>query len=336
MASSDRKPVVNLKNELLEKPKTFSFFQAMRLLRFFLGKEEESEDNGDLLQKHVRIRPKLALSHPGTDIDEIEVRDSDQPKYKMTVNFLGLYGESSPLPTFYTEDLLDDDAEDKTSARDLIDIINHPLYTLLNQSYTKYRMPIKLIDEKDQKYKEILFSLLGIGVKEIRDGLPEADELLRYTGLLTQQPKSAKGLERLIKDVLGVDHVEIDQCVERVVKIPAEQHFILGKSGNVLGKECYLGESIKDRMKKFRIKLGPVDADKYIKLLPGQAEHEKIIFYVNLYLFEPLESDLEIFLDGKEVKTARLSNQRWARLGMDTWIFSGDYDKPISSVFNLT
>ncbi len=336
MAGANRKPFFNLKNELLEKPKTFSFFQSMRLLRYFLAREEDSEEKGGLLQKYIRIRPKLALSHPGADIDDIEVLESDQPKYKMTVNFLGLYGESSPLPTFYTEDLLDDDGEEKTAARDLIDIINHPLYTLLNQSYTKYRVPIKLIDEKDAKYKEILFSLLGIGVEEMREGLKDADELLRYTGLLTQQPKSARGLERLLKDVLDIDKVEIDQCVERVVKIPPEQHLIVGKSGNVLGGECYLGETIKDRMKKFRIKLGPVDADKYLELLPGGEEYEKIIFYVDLYLFEPLESELEIFLDGKEVKTARLSNQRWSRLGMDTWMFSGEHDKPVSTVFNLT
>jgi len=335
MAGENRGPSVNLKKQLLKKGETFAFFQALRLIRFFLVREKGLERGQDPIKEFVRIRPHLSLAHPPTEIEHIEELPGETPAYLMTANFLGLYGESSPLPSFYTEDLLDEPPENESATRDFYAILNYPLYLLFNQIWTKYRPFLKVVDENDAKYLEILFSLLGLGVNNITDDVPDSYRLPRYIGLFTQTPKSALGLKILLSDALKEPRLEIMPCIKRTVRIPADQRCFLGKSGNLLGKESYLGETIADRTRKFRIRIGPLNEKKFRKLMPGTDSHARIKFLSRFYLLDPFESELELRLDPEEVKTARLGGETWNRLGLDTWVFSGDYKQDAKMTMQL-
>lgn len=335
MAGENRGSPVNLKEKLLAEGETFSFFQAMRLLHLFIGRDEAITDEHDPLREFVRIRPNISLAHPGTELDGIEQLPQDAPKFLMTANFLGLYGEFSPLPAFYSEDLIHESPEKDSVTRDFFDILNYPIYLLFYKIWTKYRPFLKIVDEKDPKYLEILFSLMGLGVENIKDDVEESFKLLRYIGLFTQFPKSALGLKRLLSDALDQPRLQIIPCTKRKVKIPLDQRCFLGVSGNVLGKESYLGETIEDRTRKYRIKIGPVNEKHFRKLLPGTPDYKKIISLSKFYLLDPFESDLEIVIDKGQVQTARLGDGRWSQLGMDTWSFSGKYREPVNLVFEL-
>ncbi len=336
MAGEDRRSTSDIKRELLEEGKTFSFFQALRLLGFFIGKDRLVSKGQDPIREMVRIRPKLSLAHPGAEIDVIEELETDSPKYRLTANFLGLYGESSPLPTFYTEDLLDADPDSREVAREFVDIINYPLYLHFFRIWTKYRPWLKIVDEKDQNYLDMLFALLGLGVEGMKDEIPGSYQLLRYVGLFTQFPKSAAGLKRLLGDALDEKDLDIVPCIPRTVSIPQDQRCYVGESGNVLGEESYLGECIGDVTRKYRVKIGPVDAYNFRQYLPGTYKYRRIVFLSRIYLMDPYESDLEIELAAGEIETAQLGDGQWSKLGMDTWTFSGDYDKTASTLFELS
>ena len=335
MEGKDGRPAFDLKKELLGNGKEFAFFQAIRLLRFLIVRETGGTTEESPVREHVRIRPNLSLAHPGTELSGIEKQKDAPPLYLVTANFLGLYGESSPLPAFYTEDLIDEREDKEGVSRDFVDIFNYPLYYLFYEIWSKHRLPIKVLEEKEQKYRDILFSLLGLGVKDIEKDVPESYSLLRYIGLLTQSPKSAKGLKTLLADALAQPDLDIVPAVKRKVRIPDDQRFLLGRSGNVLGEECYLGSRVEDRMGKYRIEIGPVKAGELRRYLPEKSGHEKIKFLSRLYLVEPRECDLKVILAEGELEQARLGEKDWCRLGQDTWIFSGRYDKPAQVVFQV-
>ncbi|MGB9701073.1 MAG: type VI secretion system baseplate subunit TssG, partial [Thermodesulfobacteriota bacterium] len=121
MAGEDRGSSLNLKLDLLEKGHEFSFFQALRLLRRLTKGIEQPSPEG---RGHIKIRPHLSLAFPPADIAQIEENAEDPFSFTVTATFLGLYGSSSPLPTFYTEDLLAEAMEEETVTRDFIDIFN--------------------------------------------------------------------------------------------------------------------------------------------------------------------------------------------------------------------
>lgn len=323
----------DIESELIREGHSFSFFQAIRLLRFFSGStgSQQSAVGSRQAAGNIRIKPELSLSFPPADISKIRERDhrddmdeqQEKKHFQITATHLGLYGTSSPLPLFYTEDFIDEDAEDESVSRDFTDVINHRLFMLLHECWLKYRQFFQVAEEKNPPYQERLFSLLGLGEKVLRDNIPDPYSLIRYTGLFTQYPKSALGLKTLLKDALKDIPVEIVSCVMQKAKIPEDQRFVMGGSIGSLGKDTLVGEEIEDRMGKFRISIGPLDKEDFQKFLPGTEYYNKLVFLTKLYILEPLVYELEVILAKNQAETPCLGVPEWSRLGMNTWSFSG-------------
>jgi type VI secretion system protein ImpH len=333
VAGADREPSASLKLDLLKEGSKYEFFQAVRFLRLLsrpvAGREEPEHGQRD----RIRIRPELSLRFPPADIVTIEEAEADAPGYCVTVAFLGLYGASSPLPTFYTEDLIGDAGEESSAPRDFLDILNQRLYTLLIRCWGKYRTFLQVVEEKDPVDVERLFSLVGLGESEHREGLAEPYALLRYAGLVTQYPRSALALATLLQDALGDVPVDILPCVRRTITIPEDQRFALGSTSCVLGVDSRVGLELDDRTGKFRLQLGPVSIDRYNALLPGNSLHRKMVSLVRFYLTDPLEYDIELSMADGEAGTVRLGADSLSTLGWDTWIFSGEKLGEVMAVF---
>ncbi len=331
MATQDRRQTLIIKDELLKNSNRFSFIQALRLLNYLIRRDDLK---GEVIGRSIIARPKLSLDFPGTDIVSIEEIPGENPLFLLTVTFLGLYGVSSPLPTFYTEDLMDEESMDVSVTRDFLDIINAPFYKLFYECWSKYRQVIKIVDEEDPAYLERLFCFLGLGIEKHRQEVPNAQALIPYTGLFTQFPRSAQGLKTLLSDVLKEPHLEIVQCVPRKASIPEDQRILLGASTANLGINSYLGQEIDDRMGAFRIKIGPVDADAFHEFFPNARKFNTMAQLIHLYLDKPLKWDNEVVLSAQEVRTVRLGEPRWSRLGWNTWTFSGkNYSHDVSARF---
>ncbi len=325
MAAKNRGHTPGIKSTLIQEGHRFSFIQAVRLLNFFLGPSQPFQ------QQAIRVRPELSLDFPGTDIISIEEKGTedepsagDMARFLITATFLGLYGASSPLPAFYTEDLMDEAREDMSVARDFLDIINSPFYSLRFQCWSKHRIEVKILEEEDPQSLERLFCLLGLGEKGIRLEIDNAFNLIRYIGLFTQTPRSAQGLEALLSDVFQESRLKILPCIPGTARIPEDQLCRLGVSGNRLSMDTYIGRKIKDRMGSFRVRVGPVAWSDYKNWLPGTARFKKLGVLIRLYLDQPLQWDLEVILAEGEVRTTRIGEFEGSRLGWDTWVFSGD------------
>jgi type VI secretion system protein ImpH len=333
MGGKNRRSSLDLKLDLLKEGRAFSFFQVVRLLRLLDAHPKHAGKPSAELGESIRIRPELSLGFPSSDVKKIEEIPDKKPRFSVTAEFLGLYGVSSPLPTFYTEDLMAEAAADESVSRDFLDFINHRIFSLLFQCWVKYRQYIQVVEGKSEPHLERLFCLLGLGEGEARKDLPEPNSLIRYIGLFTQFPRSALGLKTLLRDALEGVQVEIIPCVARIVKIPPEQRMVFGASIGSLGQDTLVGEEIEDRMGKFRIRLGPLKRGQFQSLLPGQQVHQKLCFLARFYVNDPLEFDLELVLSAGEAGMAALGTPSWSRLGWDTWVFSGELMEEVSAIF---
>jgi len=335
MAGSGGGPLPDLTTKLLKEGYAFSFFQVMRLLRLSGRSVGSAREPGAMgADDVVRVRPSLSLAFPPADVETVERLDHEKrPRFSVTATLLGLYGPSSPLPTFYTEDLIDEAAADESVTREFVDIINHRLFWLLFRSWTKYRQFIQVSEERNPEYLERLFSLVGLGERVLQEDVPEAFRLLRYIGLFTQIPASAAGLKALLQDALGGVPVDVMPCIHRNATIPEDQRLSLGASGSVLGRDSYVGEEIEDRMGKFRLLLGPLYRDQFQSLLPGGRSHNTLLLLTRLYVTDALEYDVELTLARGQAKSACLGTPEWSRLGWDTWLFSGELGEEVKTTF---
>ena len=327
MATTSRGTAASLEDDLLSRGHEFSFFQAMHLLGVLL------QDCGDAGRPgKVRVRPELSLAFPCSDVQRIEKKEYG---YLVTVTFLGIYGQTSPLPTFYTEQLLDESATEVSATRDFLDIFNHRICTLFYECAIKYRLiPCQSgsvgdagraacdgqgPDLEEDSHLERLYCLIGLGEKSLRQGFPDPQALLRYTGLLSQHPRSALGLQSFMSDVLQVP-VKVLQCLERRVSVPADQRLQLGGANCTLGADAVLGCEVSDSNGMFRLQLGPLDRQTFAGYLPGTPGRSRLDAFLRFYLTAPLEWDLELKHNPKETPAAVLGCVAGGRLGWDSWL----------------
>jgi type VI secretion system protein ImpH len=323
-----------LKLELLKESHAFSFFQVIRLLRRCDHRTDQRQMPASGFSDHIRVKPNLSLAFPPSDVEAVEEQgDDEDQRYVITANFLGLYGSSSPLPTFYTEDLIDEESQDESVARDFIDITNQRLFALLFRCWSKYRLHLRVLEEENQQQLEQLFCLLGLGEPSLRRDIPEPHQLLRYIGLFTQFPRSAVGLKTLLQNALSEIPVEVIPCVHRKATIPDSQTFRTGISGSALGVNSYLGNEIDDRMGKFRLQLGPLKKTDFHKFIPGKDGFKWFTFLTKMYIVEPLEFDVELIMATGEVQTVCLGDPSRSILGIDSWTFSADEWGEVSAIF---
>ncbi len=317
MGSETRQSNPGLMQALLDKPHAFSFFQAVQLLQRYLGGGRVGE-RSSASQERLRLRPAVSLSFPAADIVAIEAANekaSAQPRFRLTTSFLGLYSSDSPLPTFYTEDLLWKE-NDQKAVRDFLDIFHHRALSLFYRAWEKYRFDIQFRHEGADDFSRRIYSLIGLGTVQLIEstGLPSV-RLLHYAGLITRKPHSASALSGILRDYFKLSDVEVKQCVERWVRIDASQQNRLGTRNCALGRDLSLGAQTRDLSGKFRVVIGPLALKDYLRFLPVSKDYAALVNLIRYYVADRLDFDVEVKLRVGETPPVRLSSQSPLRLG---------------------
>jgi type VI secretion system protein ImpH len=328
VAGEDRRADHPLIRRLEREARQFSFFQAVRLLQRASAEAVPVGYRGPANAEAVRLRPTSSMAFQSADVLRVERREADGPAHKLTCTLVGLYGASSGLPAYYSEDILGyetQNAPDLDPARLFLDVLNHRLLSLLYRSWEKYRWAFRFeADAADQISREML-ALLGIGTEAVERavGVPAA-RLLRYAGFITQRPKGAVSLAGVLSDYFGGPQVQISECVLRWVTLPERDRCRLGQSNSTLSSDLVLGESVQDEGGKFRIHLGPFEADpRFESFLPDTQNAADLGALVRLLVPDPLDYDVELRIRGPHVPEPRIaSDDSAARLGWTCWLLS--------------
>ena len=310
MANETRYQTATLKEKLLSSGSRYGFFQAYRLLHLI--------NTAEGLDNKIKVRPTLSLAFPETDIEDIK-QLADQ-SYLITANFLGLYGVSSPLPTFYTEDLLEEFRNDRHAQRDLLDLLNETIYSLLIKVWLKARPQIAFKEMHKKTYMSVFYSFIGINEPEKLKYQVGIESVLRFAAIYSIFPRSALGLQSILSGVYRTLKIEILQCTLKIVPIPEDQRCRLGVQATTLGEDCHIGNLVPDRSNNLTIEISEVSESMFRLFMPGQLEYKRLEFLVRAYLVDPLNVTLKLVLAKGAAKGAACSSGPWGQLGVDTWL----------------
>lgn len=309
---------------LRERPREFAFFQAVRLLELTRPEAVSLGREGPARREAVRLRPSSSLAFQAGELTKFEALENSVER--MTVTVMGLYGANSPLPGYYSTDILEYETQhagDDDPVRLFLDVINHRLLSLLYRAWSKYRWAFTYRIGSQDDISRAVLALCGVGDRTQFDalGIP-AQRLLRYAGFATQRPASAQNLANAISDYFDGVPVRIEQCVERWVEIHPDDQNRLGARNVVLGSSLVLGESMIDRGGRFRIEVGPLhDLENFIRFVPGGSGLRDLVGLVRFLLIDPMEFDLALGLDREAVPPMRLASDSTAsRLGATSWL----------------
>jgi type VI secretion system protein ImpH len=298
----------------------FSFFQAVQLLERAVPGSAPVGLLGPADQEAIRFQPELSMEFPTADLTSVvrSTGPSGTPRFVLSTTFLSLYGVSSPLPTYFTEQLLDQ--EEESLQRKFIDLFHHRILSLFYRVWAKYRLPAQFKEDgKDPLCLRLLRLLIGDP-----DSLPpghhvKAVRLLALGGVMTQFPRSAATLGAALSEYFAGTPVEIENCVPRWLEIPEDQRNRLGSENCRLGRDASLGERVYDRSCTFRVSVGPVGLDEFLAFLPPGERVAELRELVDLMNEDALDYEVELCLKEPEVPPLQLSSDR-AMLGWSTWM----------------
>ncbi|MBI3871722.1 MAG: type VI secretion system baseplate subunit TssG [candidate division Zixibacteria bacterium] len=307
-----------------ERASRFTFLQALWLLHRAAPDAPAMGTQGPPEAEPVRLRPSASLAFPPGDIESFESFESAAPAARMTTTFMGLYGANSPLPSFYSEDILrrTGDEEDHTT-RAFLDIFNHRLLSLLYRGLLKYRGHMLFAAGGKDEFSWRLYALSGILDADPGDpgGLPR-QRLLRFAGIWSRRPRSAAALASILATWFGGLEITVRQCVARWVYLNDGLRSQLGQRSCKLGNDATIGARIQDHTGKYRIRIGPVDFDTYREFLPGSESLATVRRLAKRAIGDPLDFDVEMVLRGDETPRLGLTLSRQGNLGWTTGLFS--------------
>ncbi|MBU0641313.1 MAG: type VI secretion system baseplate subunit TssG [Planctomycetes bacterium] len=322
----------------MKSPRAFDFFQLLQLIERVDPRQTPLGEQGPAANEAVRIRPSVSLGFPLADLDSAEwaeATDAAQARLYLNTTFLGLYGSDSPLPTHFTESLLPDTDEDRV-VRSFLDLFHHRVFSLLYRVWKKYRYYITFRPDGNDPISRVVRGFLGIGTPRAAESLEiRPVRLFRYVGLLSQRPRSTVGLIGLLSDFFEGVPADVEQCVGRWLPIQLGDCNRLGGRKCSLGADFLLGERLFDRSGKFRVKLGPVGFEQYVRFLPPGDAAAELREIVHFYCDDPLEFDVEVTLRGDDVPDTPLGEQGMlGRLSWTSWLKSAPAEDQ-SVIFRL-
>jgi type VI secretion system protein ImpH len=332
MPGDARQADLDLKRKMLEEGYLFDFFQLVHLLETWLGRPVPIGRGGPFRAEGLRLRPDPSLVFSPADVRRVEEptledRGDDEQRpvswdYRITVNFMGLYGVASPSPVYLTEliGFTDVDANELTQ---FLDLFNHRILSLFYRAWLKYRYPWRYEPGGQDEVSGYLLSFIGLGDADARarTGLPAA-RLLRYLGLLALRTRPPVGLKLMVADHFGGVPTRVEERIFRWVTIPPESRNRLGEANSTLGVDLSVGEKVPDRAGKFRLSMGPLGFTEYLSFLPDQAKFRETSSLSKLWVGDRFDYDVELVVKREEIPEMRLEEGSMARLGWTSWVTS--------------
>ena len=310
MATASGLPQPSVIEELLADPQRFNFFQLIRLLEMLAPDSVPVGEGGDPSAEAVRFRSSFSLAFPPSDVVAIEKPSGDKQIPTVTVSMLGLGGAHGPLPHELTEWVLERSSERDFALRDFLDIFDHRLVSLLYRVRRSCRLGTEWSSPDEHYFTRFLSGLSGMLTEGLQNRLKIPDRaLLRYTGLLSKQPRDAIGLETLLSDHFQVKIV-CHQLRGAMRPIEEEQWTKIGLSGQnqMLGGQAMIGSMIWDAQAGIELEIGPLPWERYLDFLPGQSGLTALIQLARYYVGPEYDIFVSLLIKAEEIPRARLSH----------------------------
>jgi type VI secretion system protein ImpH len=335
MAGTNGQPTNAVIDAIKRQPWKFDFFWAVRLLQA-QSPHLPRVGYGKLLQQDpLRFGQNPSLAFEGASLHSLETGEVP----KLLLNSFGLFGPNGPMPVCTTEYALLSDS----ALGPFADVFHHRLISLFYRSWeasqkaadldrAKMPSPSAEADEKaesvpgekfsEERFARFISSLFGFGMASLRHAsvLPD-NARLYYSGQFVPQWRNAEGLEAIFSDYFGVP-AQVEHFVGRWMDIP-EEHFTRLNSGTaVLGQTALTGRQIWDRRMNFRVHLGPMGLEDFLKFLPGQTSFDRLRAWTRDYVGQEFFWDVRLILKKDEVPATSLGGT--SQLGWTTFLHSGE------------
>jgi type VI secretion system protein ImpH len=308
-------------NWLYAQPWDFDFFQGALLLEQLQPSRSAAGEGMSPDDEAVRFRSDISHVFAASELQALQPAPSSDDPPTLTANLLGLGGISGPLPDAYSDMLIESSWRKNFAMRDFLDIFHHRLLSLMVRARKAHHPSFTPVGPHDGPISRYLYAFLGMALDETRNRMQAPDRgLIYYSGILSQQPRSASGLERLLADYFQVP-ARVNQLLGqwRELEPSTWTRIGLGGANHALGHTAVLGTRIWDQQGRFEVALGPLGLASFLEFLPRGNGFKPLCELTGFYAGREFEFGFRLTLRAQEVPPARLGQ---SFLGWTSWLIA--------------
>jgi type VI secretion system protein ImpH len=327
-----QKSVLALLNAIKSNPFAYGFYQAVRRLE--CAYKEKPKVGQSLRPKDdpIRFGQPPSLAFPSSNLAYFKLGEKGLPP-RMGVNFFGVYGPHGPLPLHLTEYAYSRivNHNDPTFSA-FTDVFHHRMLCLFYRAWANAQPTVSYDRPDSDSFAKYVGSLFGIGMPAFRNQDSLQDRIkLYYSGILAAQTKNAAGLRALISDFLNMN-TDIEQFVGHWIALPKECRLLLGitRETCTLGANSALGGKAWECQQNFRIVLGPLSREQYLKMLPGGESMRRLKDIVRNYVGDELAWDVKLVMKKEHMPSLKLGIT--GKLGWTSRIWSKTIEKDVDAL----
>ncbi|OXI71323.1 type VI secretion system baseplate subunit TssG [Burkholderia sp. MS389] len=253
-------------------------------------------------------------------------------RLKVRLFGLGMLGPNGPLPIHVTEWARErEESRRDTTTVDFFDIFHHRFLTLFYRAWASAQSTAGLDRKDDERFSFYIASLTGHDTAEIaRRPLP-SHARLAASAHLVRESRDADGLRATLEHYFGVP-VAIDEHVFHWIAIDPADQGRMGRPGPAatMGQAAMLGRVAPDRQHRFRIVIGPIDLDAYLRFTPQGEDLPRLVEWVRAFVGYELEWELELRIKPESAPPAVMGGRQ--RIGWSGWLGRPNPDRPITGM----
>lgn len=275
----------------------------------------------DPKKESIRFRPHSGMNFPSGELHSIEIdEECDERPTTIRTTFLGLYGVTSPLPSAYIDDIVQQ-REGSQAVTDFLDIFNHRLTTQFYRIWKKYAYPASFETGGSDATSRYLLGLVGLGIEgcETHIGTP-ISRFLALLGVLRLPTRTAEGIGALVK-LLAPNTIATLSPHDRL-RVPLEYPLRMScRQPVMLNNYPVLGNHAVDVNSQVLLTLCTHDAAEAQSWFPQGQLHTDFLALLRVYLGARLHLRLQIKIPREFLINAQLGCQphvRNAQLGRTT------------------
>jgi type VI secretion system protein ImpH len=256
----------------------------------------------------LRIGQEPSMAFAPAALSGFSPPTAEQPA-RLTVAFFGLFGTNGPLPLHLTEYVRDRmrHAGDRTFSA-FADLFHHRMLMLFHRAWAQAEPTASADRPASNRFDVYVGSLFGVGLPSLsgRDEIPDRAKL-QYAGWFANCVRTAEGLRAILSDYFELP-VVVEEFQSEWLDLPESSRTRLGGPPEeaTLGRTTVLGNRVYRADHKFRVRLGPLSGEDYLRMLPGRPALTRLTAMVRAYTGDELAWDVRLCMKRDQTTQIRL------------------------------
>lgn len=275
-------------------------------------------------QDTFRIGQQANLAFAPRELAQVESRDA---RVDMRLFGLGLLGPGGVLPLHYTETVRERALTRRDMAPgDFLDLFHHRALSHFYRAWAQAQAGAGLDRPQEETFTRYVAWLSGDEADDVAMAPLPRHARWASAAHRVRMARNPEGLVRTLAHFFGVS-VVLQEYVLRWIPLEAHDHCLLGRAHDAtsLGGGAIAGGMVPDRQAQFRLVIGPLDMQQYLRFTPGGEGDEtrgrdlrSLVEWVRAFIGFEYAWDVELRVIREKVPPACLGDGE--RLGWSSWL----------------